>query len=218
MSEIKIAPSILSADFSKIGKEVCEITECGADYIHLDVMDGNFVPNITFGQKLIKDIRGYSNAIFDSHLMILNPWKYIEGFADAGSDIITVHYEACENRLIDTLKAIKSFGVKCGVAINPDTSAESIKSVIENCDMVLIMSVFPGFGGQKFLDYVLPKVKTIKEYIKSIGKEIDIEIDGGINLQNAGLVKSYGANVLVAGNTVYKAQDKAKIIAELRQI
>ena len=155
----KIAPSVLSADFSKIGEEVKNITRDGADVIHLDVMDGVFVKNITFGPKLVKDVRKFSNAIFDAHLMIVNPWNYIEKFAEAGADIITVHEEACKERLKETLKEIKALGVKCGAVINPDTPVSSIKDVIEECDMLLLMSVFPGFGGQKFIESVLPKIK-----------------------------------------------------------
>ena len=218
MKQIKIAPSILSADFSKMGQEVADITANGADVIHLDVMDGNFVPNFSFGQKLIKEIRPYSKAVFDTHLMILNPWKYIEEFAKAGSDIITVHQEACGERLKDTLKAIKSLGVKCGAVINPDTPVSAIKDVIEDIDMLLLMSVFPGFGGQKFIEYVLPKVKEASDLINSTGKDIDLEIDGGITLANVKAVKDAGANVIVAGSTVFNQPDRAKIIKELREI
>lgn len=218
MKTIKIAPSILSADFSKMGQEVADITANGADVIHLDVMDGNFVPNFSFGQKLIKEIRPYSKAVFDTHLMILNPWKYIDKFADAGSDIITVHQEACGDRLKDTLKAIKSLGVKCGAVINPDTPVSAIKHVIEDIDMLLLMSVFPGFGGQKFIESVVPKIEEAAKLIQSSGKEIDLEIDGGINKQNVSIVKKAGANVIVAGSTVFNEDDRAKIIKELREI
>ena len=217
-NNIKIAPSILSADFSKIGEEVKNISDCGADVIHLDVMDGVFVKNITFGPKFVKDIRGYSDKIFDAHLMIEKPWKYIENFAKSGADIITVHYEACKGKLKDTLKAIKSLGVKCGAVINPDTPVKKIKNVIEECDMLLLMSVFPGFGGQKFIPYVLDKISTAKSLIDATGKNIDLEIDGGITKENVNAVKKAGANVIVAGNTVFKETDKAKIIKELREI
>ena len=149
--------------------------------------------------------------------MIVEPWKYIERFAEAGSDIITVHYEACEDRLLDTLKAIKGLGKKCGAVINPDTSADKIKDVVEYCDMILLMSVFPGFGGQKFIADVLPKVTQVRQMINATGKDIDLEIDGGINLENAPLVKSAGANVLVAGSTVFNQTDRADIIKKLRE-
>ena len=217
MKEIKIAPSILSADFSKMGQEISDITANGADYIHLDVMDGNFVKNLSFGPKLIKEVRPYSKAVFDTHLMINNPWDYVDRFIDAGSDIITVHYEACKDRLIDTFKQIKNGGVKCGVVINPDTPVEAIKDAIPYCNMVLLMSVFPGFGGQKFIPEVVPKIIELSNYAKSINKDIDIEIDGGITLDNVKLVKDAGANVIVAGSTVFNHPDRALMIKNLRE-
>ncbi len=216
MKTIKIAPSILSANFSKMGEEVRDITLKGADVIHLDVMDGTFVKNITFGPKLVKDTRPFSNAIFDAHLMIINPWKYIGNFADAGADIITVHQEACEDRLKQTLKEIKALGVKCGAVINPDTPVSKISDVIDECDMILLMSVFPGFGGQKFIPEVLPKIEEIARLVEKSGKDIDIEIDGGITLENVGRVKDAGANVIVAGSTVFNHPDRAQIIKDLR--
>lgn len=216
MNKILIAPSILSADFSRIGEEIRDVTECGADVIHLDVMDGNFVKNITFGPKFVKDSRKYSSAIFDAHLMIEKPWKYIEKFAEAGSDIITVHYEACKDRLKDTLKAIKSLGVKCGAAINPDTDVSVLDSVAIECDMLLLMSVFPGFGGQKFIPETLAKLKLASKLIERTGKEIYLEVDGGITAENVSEVKSAGANVIVAGSTVFKESDKRAIIEKLR--
>ena len=218
MKNIKIAPSLLSADFSKAGEEVRLITENGADYIHLDVMDGSFVKNISFGPKFIKEIRKYSNAVFDTHLMIVNPWNYIKQFAEVGSDIITVHYEACKDRLKDTLNQIKDLGVKCGAVINPDTPVKCIENVLEDCDMILLMSVFPGFGGQKFIPEVLEKIKETAKMIENSGKNIDLEIDGGINKENVGLCKDAGANVIVAGSTVFNEIDRAKIIKELREI
>ena len=217
MAKIKIAPSMLSADFSIFGKEVENIVTAGADLLHLDVMDGNFVKNISFGPKFIKEARPYTKAIFDTHLMILNPWNYIDRFADAGSDIITVHYEACGDRLKDTLKAIKSLGVKCGAVINPDTPVSMLNPVIEECDMVLLMSVFPGFGGQKFIPEAVDRLKEAYALIKSTGKDIDLEIDGGINFENAPLVKGSGANVLVAGSTVFNYKDRAEAIKMLRE-
>lgn len=218
MKNIKIAPSFLSADFSIAGEEAKLITENGADYIHLDVMDGSFVKNISFGPKFIKDLRKYSKAVFDAHLMIVNPWNYIERFAEAGADIITVHYEACGDRLKDTLKAIKSLGKKCGAVINPDTPVKSIENVIEECDMLLLMSVFPGFGGQKFIPEVLKKIEEAAKLIEKTGKNIDLEIDGGITKDNVGLCKNAGANVIVAGSTVFNEKDRAAIIKALREI
>ncbi|MBR1983057.1 MAG: ribulose-phosphate 3-epimerase [Clostridia bacterium] len=218
MKTIKIAPSILSADFSKIGEEVRDITLNGADVIHLDVMDGNFVKNISFGPKFIKDVRPYSKAVFDAHLMILNPQNYVDRFADAGADIITVHHEACGDNLLNVLKQIKSLNVKCGAVINPDTPVEKIKSVIEYCDMILLMSVFPGFGGQKFIPEVLPKIEEVANHINKLGLDIDVEIDGGITKDNVKSVKDAGANVIVAGSTVFNEKDRRKIIEELRTI
>ena len=158
MKKVKIAPSILSADFSKMGEEVKELERCGADYIHCDVMDGVFVNNITFGLKMIEDIRKETSLPLDCHLMIVNPEKYVERFAKAGADIITVHYEACREKLVEVLKLIRTAGVKCGAVINPDTPVEKIKDVLALCDMVLVMSVFPGFGGQKFIPECLDKL------------------------------------------------------------
>ncbi len=218
MRKIKIAPSFLSADFSRAGEEVKLIAQNGADLLHLDVMDGSFVKNISFGPKFIKEIRPYSNITFDAHLMIVNPWNYIRQFAEAGADIITVHHEACGDRLKQTLKAIKDLGVKCGAVINPNTEVKEIESVIDECDLLLLMSVYPGFGGQKFIPDVLPKIEQARKLIERTGKDIDLEIDGGINMENVKLVKDAGANVIVAGSTVYNEVDRAKIIRELREI
>ncbi len=218
MKKIKIAPSILSADFARVGEEIKAITEAGADVLHLDVMDGSFVKNISFGPKFVKEVRPYSKGVFDCHLMIVNPWNYIRQFADAGADIITVHYEACGDKLKDTLKAIKDLGVKCGAVINPDTEVKQIESVIDECDMLLLMSVYPGFGGQKFIPDVLPKIEQAARLIEKTGKDIDLEIDGGITKENVRLVKDAGANVIVAGSTVFNELDRAKIIRELREM
>ncbi len=218
MKKIKIAPSILSADFARAGEEIANITRDGADVLHLDVMDGSFVKNISFGPKFIKEVRPYSKGVFDCHLMIVNPWNYIRQFAEAGADIITVHYEACGDKLKETLKAIKDLGVKCGAVINPNTEVKEIENVIDECDMLLLMSVYPGFGGQKFIPEVLPKIEQAARLIEKTGKEIDLEIDGGINKENVRLVKDAGANVIVAGSTVFNEVDRAKIIKELREI
>lgn len=216
MKTVKIAPSILSADFSKMGEEVASLEQCGADLIHCDVMDGVFVNNITFGIKMVEDIRKKTTLPLDCHLMIVHPEKYVERFAKAGADIITVHYEACQDNLKEVLELIKSTGVKCGAVINPDTPVEKIKEVIPLCDMVLLMSVFPGFGGQKFIPEVLGKLREVRALIKACGKEIDLEIDGGVNAENIEEIKAAGANVVVAGSAVFKAADRAAMIASLK--
>lgn len=216
MKKVKIAPSILSADFSKMGEEVQSLQACGADLVHCDVMDGVFVNNITFGIKMVEDIRKATTLPLDCHLMIVNPEKYVERFAKAGADVITVHYEACQDNLENVLRLIKNAGVKCGAVINPDTPVDKIKDVILLCDMVLVMSVFPGFGGQAFIPSVLDKVREIRAIIDASGKDIDLQIDGGITADNVAEVKAAGANVIVAGSAVFKAQDRAEMIAKLK--
>jgi ribulose-phosphate 3-epimerase len=216
MKNIKVSPSILSADFAKMGEEVESLEKCGADFVHCDVMDGVFVNNITFGLKMVADIRKRTSLPLDCHLMIVNPEKYVERFAKAGADIITVHYEACKETLADTLKLIKSTGVKCGAVINPDTPVSAIKDVIPLCDMVLIMSVFPGFGGQKFIPEALDKLREVKKIVQELGKEIDIEIDGGVTADNVAEIIEAGANVIVAGSAVFNAFDRAEAIAKLK--
>ena len=216
MKKIKIAPSILSADFSKMGEEVCALEKQGADVIHCDVMDGVFVNNITFGIKMVEDIRKHTTLPLDCHLMIVHPEKYVERFAKAGADIITVHYEACKDNLQEVLSLIKSTGAKCGAVINPDTPVEKIKDVVALCDMVLVMSVFPGFGGQKFIPVALDKLRELREMIDASGREIDLEIDGGVTEENVEEIKAAGANVIVAGSTIFKAADRAAMIAKLK--
>lgn len=216
MKTIKIAPSILSANFSKMGEEVISLQECGADVVHCDVMDGVFVNNITFGIKMVEDLRKITTLPLDCHLMIVHPEKYVERFAKAGADIITVHYEACQDNLKEVLQLIKSTGVKCGAVINPDTPVEKIKDVIPMCNMVLVMSVFPGFGGQKFIPSALDKLRQIRAIIDELDKDIDLEIDGGVTAENVAEIKAAGANVIVAGSTVFKAEDRANIIATLK--
>ncbi len=214
---IKIAPSILSADFSKMGEEVTSLVKSGADIIHCDVMDGVFVPNITFGIKMIADIRKCTNLPLDCHLMIVNPEKYVKKFAEAGADYITVHYEACKDNLKEVLLLIKECGVKCGAVINPNTEPSVLDEVIELCDIILVMSVFPGFGGQKFIESALNSLKYIKEAIRKTGRNILLEIDGGVNFENARIIKDCGADVLVAGNTVFSAVDRGAAIKRLRE-
>lgn len=219
---IKIAPSILSADFSEMGAAVKKLEECGADLIHCDVMDGTFVEPITFGGQMLKNIRPLTRLPLDAHLMIEHPKTQIKFFADAGADIITVHYKACakisETYLEETLRLIKSYGVKCGAVVNPDVPVENIFPVFPLCDMVLIMSVYPGYGGQKFIPECLEKVKKAREYAANIGKpDMDIEIDGGVTEDNAAEIKAAGANVLVAGSAVFKSPDMRKTISELKK-
>ncbi|MBR2385597.1 MAG: ribulose-phosphate 3-epimerase [Clostridia bacterium] len=213
---IKIAPSMLSADFSIMGEELKRVDEAGAEFIHLDVMDGVFVPNITFGIKMVKDLRKVTNRVLDCHLMIVNPEKYVEEFAKAGADYITVHYEACKENLANVLKQVKSCGVKCGLVINPDTPVEKIEDCINLCDMVLVMSVFPGFGGQKFIADVLDKCRAIRRIIDENGYDCIIEIDGGINKDTAKLAIDAGCDVLVAGSAVFGNEDVKSAIDVLR--
>ena len=216
MEKVQIAPSILSADFSKMGEEIISLEKSGADIVHCDVMDGVFVNNITFGIKMIEDIRKLTTLPLDCHLMIVQPEKYVERFAKAGADYITVHYEACKDNLKEVLTLIKSTGVKCGAVINPDTPVEAIKDVLPLCDMVLVMSVFPGFGGQKFIPECLDKLRMLRTMIEESGKEILLQIDGGVNEENVGEVKAAGADVIVAGSAVFKAENRAEMIQKLK--
>ncbi len=216
MKTVKIAPSILSADFAKMGEEVRSLEESGADLIHCDVMDGVFVNNITFGIKMVEDIKKHTSLPLDCHLMIVHPEKYVERFVKAGADIVTVHYEACGETLKDTLELIKKAGAKCGAVINPDTPVAKIADVIPLCDMVLVMSVFPGFGGQKFIPEALDKLKEVRAIADACGKEIDVQIDGGITADNVALVKRAGANVIVAGSAVFKANNRTEMIKTLK--
>ena len=213
---VKIAPSMLSADFSKMGEELARVENAGADIIHLDVMDGVFVPNITFGIKMVADLKKIATKPLDCHLMIVSPEKYVKKFAEAGADYVTVHYEACKENLANVLKLIKSCGVKCGLVINPDTPVEKIVNEIPLCNMVLVMSVFPGFGGQSFISDVLVKVSEIRDIIDKNHYNCLIEIDGGINPRTALAAKEAGCDVLVAGSSVFGAKDAAKAIADLR--
>jgi ribulose-phosphate 3-epimerase len=200
---VKISPSILAADFSVLGEEVRKLTEAGADFIHIDVMDGNFVPNISFGLPIIKSIRKLTQLPFDVHLMIEEPSRYIDDFIEAGANIITVHYEA--DRHIDrTVNYIKSKGVKASIALNPGTPVPNLKDLISQLDMVLIMTVNPGFGGQKFIDYTKNKVKELKELAKEFNKDLLIQVDGGIDASNISEITACGANVIVAGSSVFK--------------
>lgn len=212
---IKIAPSILSADFARLGEEIKDVEKGGADYIHVDVMDGHFVPNITIGPLIVDAIRPITTLPLDVHLMIENPDLYIPQFARAGADIITVHVEACTH-LHRTVQLIKEHGVKAGVVLNPATPVDTIQHVISDLDMVLLMTVNPGFGGQKFIKQVLPKIYAVSEMAKSKGLSIDIEVDGGVNKETAKFCIEAGANVLVAGSAIYKENDRGQAIRALR--
>jgi ribulose-phosphate 3-epimerase len=212
---VKIAPSILSADFSKLGEEIKDVERGGADYIHVDVMDGHFVPNITIGPLIVEAIRPVTKLPLDVHLMIENPDQYIESFAKAGADYITVHVEACRH-LHRTIHFIKSLGVKAGVVLNPATPVHVIEDIIEEVDMVLLMTVNPGFGGQKFIPSVLRKITAVKKMADEKGLNIEIEVDGGVNEETAKLCIEAGANVLVAGSAVYNQENRAKAIAAIK--
>ena len=203
MRSIKISPSILSADFSKLGIEIQNLEEANADFIHIDVMDGHFVPNITIGPEVIKKLRKYTSLPFDVHLMISPVHNFIKNFAEAGADIITIHPEATKN-LEKTIQEIKSYNKKVGISLNPETSLDKVMPVLNIIDLVLVMSVNPGFGGQKFISNTLEKVKTLRKEIDSKKVKVEIEIDGGINFDNSKLAIDAGVDILVSGTTIFK--------------
>ena len=203
MSSIKISPSILSADFSKLGSEIQDLEKAKADLIHIDVMDGHFVPNITIGPEVINKLRKYTSLPFDVHLMISPVDNFIKNFAEAGADIITIHPEATDN-LVSSIKKIKSYNKKAGVSLNPETSVDQVLPILNLIDLVLVMSVNPGFGGQKFISKTLEKVKILRKEIDSKKLKTQIEIDGGINFENAKIAKEAGVNIIVSGTTIFK--------------
>ncbi|MDU1454700.1 MAG: ribulose-phosphate 3-epimerase [Paeniclostridium sordellii] len=212
---IKMAPSILSADFARLLEDVKKVENARCEYLHIDVMDGHFVPNITLGPAIVKSLRNDVNMVFDAHLMIENPDNYIKDFADAGCDIIVVHEEACTH-LHRTIQNIKSHNVKAGVALNPATPIENIKYVLKDVDMVLIMTVNPGFGGQSFIDGMIDKIKELKLLIDEQGLEVDIQVDGGIKPSNVDKVVKAGANVIVAGSAIFNSDDIDATVKEFR--
>lgn len=218
MIQIKIAPSILAADFARIGEAVKKLEESGADLVHCDVMDGNFVPPITFGAQTVREIRPHTKLPLDCHLMTLHPETHIESFVKAGADNISVHVEACGKNTVKVMREIKNCGVKASAVINPETRVEEIFDCVEEADMLLIMSVHPGWGGQKFIPETLKKLEKLRAFCVKNGKaELDIEVDGGVTMENAGEIKAAGANVLVAGSTVFHAQNMRAAIAGLRE-
>lgn len=212
---VKIAPSILSADFANLQKDIQDVEQGGADYIHIDVMDGHFVPNITIGPLVVEAIRPITKLPLDVHLMIENPDTYIPAFAKAGADIISVHVEACRH-LHRTIQLIKAEGVKAGVVINPATPVESIVPILNEVDLVLLMTVNPGFGGQAFIKDVLPKISQVRSLITERGLSVEVEVDGGVNPETAALCVDAGADVLVAGSAIYQQTDREKAISSIR--
>ena len=210
-----ISPSVLAADFSRLAEDVAKVEKAGAEYLHLDVMDGIFVPNISFGAPVISSLRKHSKMVFDVHLMITDPIRYVDDFVKAGADIITIHYESCDDPL-SVVRYIRSKGVKAAVSIKPATPTELLFPMMSELDMLLVMTVEPGFGGQKLIPETVQKVKVLRDYAVANGIELDIEVDGGIGADNLGMLTEAGANVIVAGSAIFKAEDPSAVINAMR--
>ena len=213
---IKIAPSILSADFCALGDDIAQVQAGGADYLHVDVMDGIFVPNISFGQPIVKHIKKHAKKPLDVHLMIMEPGRYVDDFRNAGADILTIHYEACHHH-DRVIHAIHDAGMKAGIVLNPSSPVSLLEDIVQECDLVLLMSVNPGFGGQKFIENTYNKVRHLRELCDRKNSSCMIEVDGGVNLQNAPRLFEVGADVLVAGNAVFKSDNPAETIRQMKQ-
>lgn len=213
---IIISPSVLAANFAELAKDVKKVEDAGAEYLHLDVMDGVFVPNISFGASVIGSLRGGSKMTFDVHLMIIDPQRYIDDFVKAGADLITIHYESCDDP-VSVLRYVRSKGVKAAVAIKPATDVSVLFPILSEMDMALIMTVEPGFGGQKLIPHTIDKVRALRSYASEQGVDLDIEVDGGIGVDNLSLLTRAGANVIVAGSAIFRAEDAALVISQMRE-
>ena len=214
--KISIAPSILSADLCRLGEEVSKVVQAGADWLHVDIMDGHFVPNLSFGPAVVRSLKGFTDLPLDVHLMVTHPHKFIEPFAQAGADLLTIHAES-EDDTRQTLQSIKSFGIKTGVSIKPDTHPDVLQTLLDELDLILVMSVYPGFGGQSFLESAPTQIKAVRQLINASGKPIWLEVDGGINAQTAPLALAAGADALVAGHAIFSSADPELALKQIKQ-